>query len=234
MTALVSAFINRYEEDSEQLITYLKRGEDLLKLDQSKIIFIDEDIYDKIREFENEKTKIIKINKRDLYLNKYKNKISNKNLSTDNPEKDTIDYIIIQCNKTEWIREAINLNPFNTDRFVWIDFGIFKFEKLIDNFPKIDENIIKNVRIGKIWNLSREPDDIYKKVNWFFAGGVFGGDSESLIIFADLMRDKCKELCNKGILMWEVNIWYLIWKDNPDLFNPYYCDHNESIILNYL
>ena len=48
------------------------------------------------------------------------------------------------------------------------------------------------------------------------------------------MRDKCKELCNKGILMWEVNIWYLIWKDYPDLFNPYYCDHNESIILNYL
>jgi hypothetical protein len=233
MVTIVSAFINRYEKDSEEFISYLKRGEDLLKLDQSKIIFIDEDIYDKIREFENEKTKIIKINKRDLYLNRYKNKISNKNLITDNPEKDTIDYIIIQCNKTEWIREAINLNRFNTDEFVWIDFGITQFKKLIDNFPKIERNIIKNVRIGQIWNLSREPNEIYKKVNWFFAGGVFGGGSESLLIFADLMRDKCKELCNKGILMWEVNIWYLIWKDHSDLFNPYYCDHNESIIFNY-
>ena len=130
------------------------------------------------------------------------------------------------------MRQAINLNYFNSEQFIWIDFGITQFSKLIENFPKIDKKY-NNVRIAQIWNLSGESYEIFKKVNWFFAGGVFGGSSESLIIFSDLMRDKCKELCNKGILMWEVNIWYLIWKEHSDLFNPYFCDHNESIIFNY-
>ena len=34
MVTIVSAFINRYEKDSEEFLSYLKRGEDLLKLDQ--------------------------------------------------------------------------------------------------------------------------------------------------------------------------------------------------------
>ena len=68
MVTIVSAFINRFDEDSEICKSYLDRGEDILRLDQTKVIFLDEDIYDKLIKFENEKTKIIKINKRDLYF----------------------------------------------------------------------------------------------------------------------------------------------------------------------
>ena len=33
--------------------------------------------------------------------------------------------------------------------------------------------------------------------------------------------------------MWEVNIWYLVWKENKDIFDPYFSDHNQSVINNY-
>ena len=33
--------------------------------------------------------------------------------------------------------------------------------------------------------------------------------------------------------MWEVNIWYLVYKENKELFDNYYCNHNNTIIDNY-
>ena len=48
------------------------------------------------------------------------------------------------------------------------------------------------------------------------------------------MKKKCIELVEQDKhLMWEVNIWYLIWKDNKDLFLPYNSNHNQTIIDNY-
>jgi hypothetical protein len=35
--------------------------------------------------------------------------------------KDTLEYMITICHKTEWIKEAIDLNFFNTTNFTWID-----------------------------------------------------------------------------------------------------------------
>jgi hypothetical protein len=33
--------------------------------------------------------------------------------------------------------------------------------------------------------------------------------------------------------MWEVNIWFLVWKDNSELFDAYIADHNTTIISKY-
>ena len=36
-----------------------------------------------------------------------------------------------------------------------------------------------------------------------------------------------------GYLIWEVNLWYFIYNQNKELFMPYVCDHNNSIVNNY-
>ena len=152
-------------------------------------------------------------------------------INTCNPTKDSFEYMCIQCNKTEWIREALNLNLFNNEQFIWIDFGIFH---ILKDFPQKFKTYEK-VRIPSIWNLNMYyRSDIYKDISWYFAGGVFGGNKESLIKFADLMKEECLNLLNKkNHLMWEVNIWYLIWKNNKELFSDYKCNHNQTIINNY-
>lgn len=38
-----------------------------------------------------------------------------------------------------------------------------------------------------------------------------------------------KEKC----LTWEVNIWFYIYKNNPDLFDWYYGDHNITMLKNF-
>ena len=60
------------------------------------------------------------------------------------------------------------------------------------------------------------------------------GSSQSLTIFSEKCREKIKEVIReKKLLMWEVNIWYLVFMENKELFDIYSCGHNNTIITNY-
>tara|TARA_B100001093_G_scaffold478009_1_gene505813 strand:- start:837 stop:1532 length:696 start_codon:yes stop_codon:yes gene_type:complete len=231
MTILVSAFI--YLSGANKSIEeYINYGIKLINLDINKIIFIDDTLYNHFKYIHSSKTRLIRIKLENLYLYKYKNQIK-LDINTTNPNKDSFEYFCIQCNKTEWLKEAIELKLFKEDNYIWIDFGIYHVISKV-NLEIINKEYNK-VRIANIWNLNIQySSNIYKDICWYFAGGVFGGDIDSLIKFAKLMREKCVEIIeNKNILIWEVNIWYLIWQNNKDLFLPYNCNHNQSIIDNY-
>jgi hypothetical protein len=154
------------------------------------------------------------------------------------------------CNKTEYIRKAIEHNPFfgSNIQFIWIDFGI---NHIFDKTPEhsfenalIDMSRKPNmlVRIPSLWTAERYEYlhnhykyDIYKDIVWIFAGGIFGGDAESLIRFADLTKEKCiQTIEEKGTLMWETNIWALVYLENRELFSTYQCDdHDSTMLTNY-
>ena len=241
---LVSAFINllhaeRYDKNIDK---YFQLGSLLLKSNIQKIIFVDEIMYEKIKDYENSVTKIILIDKTQYYLYSYINDeyLTNFSLNSDNSTKDTMEYMFTMCNKTEWIRQAININYFNSEQFIWTDFGIRHVFNCDDNsFTSILESLydkkFDKVRMASIWNLEYIFNkNVYKEILWYFAGGVFGGDKEKLLVFADLMKEKCLQIINeKKTIMWEVNIWYLLYLENKELFDYYYCDHNDSIVLNY-
>jgi hypothetical protein len=140
------------------------------------------------------------------------------------------------------MRQAINLNHFKTNNFIWIDFGIKHIfqssctdEEFVEKINRLKYKTYDNVRIGGIWNLNFKFNiDIYKDVAWYFAGGVFGGNKNSLLKFAELMKEKCIDIMtSKNTIMWEVNIWYLIYSENRGLFDSYDCNHNTSLIDNY-
>ena len=243
MTTLVSAFISNVNSRKDRSIEkYIEYGKVLLQAKIQKIIFIDELIFDELNNCSNEFTHLIPIKKESIYLYKYKDLLCNFNLNSTSPEKDSLEYMFTMCSKTEWIKKAIELNYFNTQSFIWIDFGIRHifncddndFIKQIENI-NINKNIYEKVRIGSIWN----PDiqyygDIYKDIKWYFAGGVFGGDIKSLLIFSEKTKEMCiKIIEEKNTIMWEVNIWYLVYKEMPYLFDYYTCDHNSSLIDNY-
>jgi hypothetical protein len=239
MTTLVSAFLSNVNT-RRPVEEYIEFGKHFLLADINKVIFIDEILYDNLSIYENEKTKFIKINKQTIYLYSYIDKIINFSLGGADHTKDTLDYIIIMCNKTEWVKEAIEMDLYKTDQFVWVDFGIRYIFNCSDHEyrSKIESLNCKsydNVRIASIWDLNVQSNkDCYAAVMWYFAGGVFGGPKDKLLLFSELMKKKCLDIIEaKGTLTWEVNIWYLIYQENNCLFDRYYCDHNNSIIDNY-
>lgn len=240
MNTIVSAFVsnvnNRYIDTITQ---YYELGKPLLMSSVPKIIFVDKIMFDLIGDnYDKTNTFIVEIDKHDSYLYKFQHLIDKFQLNSTNYSKDTIEFMFTMCNKTEWIRKAIEINKFNTDHFIWIDFGIRHIFKEFNNdiftkkINKLQFKTYDNLRIGGIWDVKCNYGiDIYKDVAWYFAGGVFGGNIKSLIKFSDLMMTKCiKTIKEHNTIMWEVNIWYLIYLEDNLMFNIYKCDHNFSII----
>jgi hypothetical protein len=175
---------------------------------------------------------------------KYLDLINNSILHSTKPEKDTIEYMMVQCHKTEWVKQAIEINPFHTNQFIWIDFGIYHiFHNDYDLFKislyHLNHSYYMNNKVRIACGIL---SDYYftKKVNivpdilWCFLGGIFGGESSVLLKFADIMKNQCIHLIeNNQLLLWEVNIWYSIYFEYPELFDTYIADHDYSMILNY-
>jgi Bacterial protein of unknown function (HtrL_YibB) len=246
---IVTAFIaNANQRQDRSIDDYIAYGKKLMAAPIKKIIFFDRSLIEKIPDdCFNDNTMIIPINKYDNYLYQYKEKITEFHLNTTCSEKDTLEYMMTICNKTEYIRNAIEINPFQSSQFVWVDFGInhvFKEqsdEEFISILTRLREKEFENVRIANIWDPSlydmifnNFKTDPYKDVMWFFAGGVLGGNSTSLIKFADLTKQQCiKVIEERKTIMWEVNIWFQVYSENKELFSLYSCDHNPSIITNY-
>jgi len=244
-STIVSAFVSgvntRKDFDISQYIEY---GKKLLEIDVPKVIFMELSIYQMY--FEKEKkeghypnTVFIMMNRFNMYLYEHIDKITNFQINTGKPDKDTVDFMFVQCNKTEWVKHVVQQNPFKTSQFVWIDFGIYHivrkdvlFQKTIQ---RISQTECSKVSICSCWNL-RLPfvRNIHKDVAWYFAGGIFGGEGEYLIKFADKMKEETIQYIHKNnSIVWETNIWYLLYKKNAELFTPYLADHNICMLQNY-
>jgi hypothetical protein len=244
MTTIVSAFISSSNVGHRQIEEYIEYGKKLISINEMKIIFIEEEIYDiYLKPFIDDNilsnTTFIFTKKDDIYLYKYYDQIVNFNIKTDNSIKDTIDFMFIICNKTEWMREAVKKNPYKSEQFIWIDFGIYH---VINNDTIMKESISElvkkrydSIRIaGGYYNQEMNIEEVYNRIVWCFLGGIFGGSGDKLSLFADLMKDKCLSIMKeRGSIMWEVNIWYLIYLENPELFSVYISDHNPSMLIKY-
>lgn len=241
-TTIVAAFVSNVNERYEEILDrYYQFGKVLLQSNTPKIIFVDEGMLNLIgNNYDAKNTVIIKINKSDMYLYNYVEHLTNFELNTNNNKKDTFEFIFTMCNKTEWIKQAILLNTFNTDNFMWIDFGIryiFKCsdEEFIEKINELQFKKYENIRIGGIWNIdTMYTFNIYRDITWYFAGGVFGGHKDALLQFADVTKEKCIEIMTeKNTIMWETNIWYLIYKEEKIVFDIYHCNHDHSLVDNY-
>uniref|UniRef100_A0A6C0I2A6 Uncharacterized protein n=1 Tax=viral metagenome TaxID=1070528 RepID=A0A6C0I2A6_9ZZZZ len=256
---IVSGFIANCST-AKSIKQYIEYGKKLINIPINKIIFIEKEIYGEflselsevvsesseapeIAELSkvsfNEYTTFIFIKKEDIYLYEYYDQITDFQPMTNNPNKDTIDYMFIQCYKTEFVQMAIKLNLYNSTQFLWIDFGIYHicnndelFSKLILNLNLSYEYDLIRIAGAMYFPLSEE--DIYKKISWCFLGGIFGGEKDKLLHFADLMKQKCIDtITKKNTITWEVNIWYLIYKEFPELFSIYIANHNPTMIQDY-
>jgi glycosyl transferase family 25 len=114
--------------------------------------------------------------------------------------KDTLNYMILQNAKSEFVYNAILNNPYNTDYFAWIDFSICHVLNYNNSNDSIDNNTIHPI-LQKLYNssisiinlntillpscFSFEKSKYYfnlisSHIIWRFCGGFFIGDKKSL------------------------------------------------------
>ena len=244
MATIVTAFmtnINNIEFRSYE--KYIELGKNLLSQPVPIVCFLEKQIYDEY--FSMELTKlpltIFKIFERnENYLYNYEHLLTEFDVQTDNPTKDTPGYMFTQCHKTEWVKMAIEDDDFHTTNFVWIDFGIFHMIRDDVQFAVALKNLSRKTYEGVRIASCTDPSlpclerNIYRQIMWYFAGSIFGGSKSALIAFADTMKQYTLDMIKeKKHIMWEVNIWYLLYQSHASLFNPYHANHNLSILEHY-
>lgn len=152
-----------------------------------------------------------------------------------NLEHETPMYIILNNNKFDFMETAINLNPFDSSHFIWMDFGInhvaLNMEKIDDWFYEIP-NKIKQLCINPyIENV--ENKSMFHNIYHHMAGGFFTGSKENLMKYIDLFKLKTQQIYDEEWYQIDEAVMTMVQRENPDLFELFYGDYN-GIISNYV
>jgi hypothetical protein len=224
----VSAFLNFTNKDDNTLdFEYFRYFTKIAKTNIPIILFLDknETKYETLLKNYYSNVHIIHIDSSFLLFNSDKPLPKIRNFS-----KDTKEYIQFMNNKIIFMDRARELNIYNTNHFVWLDFRLFHIFKneIITSSKLIDiatrELTKKSYFAGGLKTIESKLDEI----NWRFLGGFFILDSESII---KLKEETIKLLENISVFTWEVNNWAIIEKNTNFDFGWYQADHNDTILI---
>ncbi len=155
-----------------------------------------------------------------------------------NVEKDTAKYICLMNAKIEFLSMAIDLNPWNTDYYAWIDFNISHvFKNKPDTYSILSELRHKTVETDQIvipgcWrDKCHDVDYLLNNVVWRFSGGVLLGHKTKLVEFYRVYLENLSTFLNKyGRIVWEVNFWaWLESTQNLDIL-WYLGNHDDRLV----
>lgn len=131
--------------------------------------------------------------------------------------KDTLEYMLIQTSKTEWLARASLVNPWKTDWFAWVDFGIVHVFKDPDTtlarMQALRPPLSPGVRTTGIWHY--RTADVWRAIVWRFAGGFLMGEGRSLRELDARLRALVGRTPRR--MTWEVNLWALLEAEGFDM-----------------
>ena len=157
-----------------------------------------------------------------------------------NVQKDTHRYMALMNSKIDFVKRAIDKNPFSTNYFSWFDFSLaYVFRNVDTTIQYIDSlacqpNYIHSfIAMPGCWSWKiNKMDDICKKICWRFCGGFFMGDKDSLLDFYHTSVNHYNDfVVQTNVVVWEVNYW--AWLESyTNSFHPlwYFAGHDDSII----
>jgi hypothetical protein len=226
--------INRYIQFAKEFI---------FKLPYNLIIFTDDEKISKIITDERidnlNKTYIFKKPFENTYYFKHLEKL--KELQTKFVikngyiEHETPMYIILNNNKFDFMESAIELNPFKSSHFVWMDFGInhvAKNTELIHEWITKVPDKIKQLCINP-YTETNSPKEHFRYIYHNMAGGLFSGSSQNLLKYCHLFKQKTEEIYNDNWYQIDEAVMTMVQRENPDLFDLFYGDY-MGIVSNYL
>ena len=273
---IVSAFMSQINARSDRPVQkYMDLGKSLLRVNVRQIVFLERAIYDAhfssndniyyvYDHFEYEGASFsyvvdghitfVLFERSDMYLPAYRDLATNFSVNTPHPKKDTLDYMFVQCTKTEWVAMAIALDKTLKDGvcdglYAWLDFGIRHMYPSDTAMETAIYQLRDRLLMSGCWDRSRiyapscwDPahaktysQDVFREVFWVFSGSAFGGGADALLEFARRTKQKCIFLlATRCSLMWEVNVWYLVYRDCPEFFSLFYGNHNAGILQNWM
>ena len=257
---LVTAYFNltKCYDASEEIIIrdqdyYLSHSISTLSLPYNLVIYCDDesiDLIKKIRpEYLNNKTHYV-IRKFDEFKFKKENQLLNENFSdyrkkiienrklvpaADN--RNTASYYLFCMSRYTMLKEIIELNPFNSTHFCWINFCIERMG--FKNLIRLSEGLAVNRDKFSTCYIDYIPESMINNLNEYFewgrcsmCSGFFTGNKEYMYKVCDLIENKFLEYLDKGYGHADEQLYSPVYFENPSLFEHYYGDYSQ-MITNY-
>lgn len=237
-------YIRRFENEKDweerSVEKFIEWGKNYKYIDAPIIIYTDSYCGELMKnEFKNNSNiKIIILDFFKTYFYKYKDiidELQKKFIVYDRQiEKDTPLYVIVNNNKFHCIEDAINNNYFDSDKFVWIDFGISSRSNLefVNTWIKdVPDKIRQMLITPNYFNIFDK--EVHHTSYHFIGGGVFSGHKDYLLKYSELFKKRFEKTISEE--WWqqdEVNM-ALVYYQNKELFSPFYGDY-QDILTNYL
>jgi len=233
---------------------YLSHSLSTLTLPYNLVIYCDESSVEEIKKLrptylENKTVYIIRdfnefrFKKDGIFLNEtfndYRTKIitnrQNKPYNFDN--RNTPSYYLFCMSRYAMLKEVIELNPFQSSHFCWINFCIERMG--FKNLIRLSEGLAVNRDKFSTCYIDYIPESLVKDTHEYFkwgrcsmCSGFFTGNSEYMYKVCDLIENKFLEYLSLGYGHADEQLYSPVYFENPDLFEHYYGDYSQ-MITNY-
>jgi hypothetical protein len=236
---LVSMFYKIGGDKRRSITKYLELAKTfLLQLPYPLIIYSDDiDVINFCIKNRKGKLQCIQCEYNKKYIDKIKELQNTYIINNGNPSHETPEYVALQYNKFYFMENSIKNNPFNTEYFGWIDFGI-------NHVANIDVKINNNIHSNKIIQMCINPllcyelnnangyKNLFNNIYHHLAGGIFIGHKKIMIEYCKLFFETVDEILYDK-LFWQLDeaIMTIVSCKYPHMFDLYYGDY-DSIISN--
>ena len=133
------------------------------------------------------------------------------------------------------MEKTIEMNPFNSSHFIWMDFGINHVAKdtecIHEWIAKVPDKIKQLCINPYIENI--EPKTHFRNIYHNCAGGLFSGSKENMLKYIELFKQKTEQIYSEDWYQIDEAVMTMVQRENYELFDFFYGDY-EGIISNYL
>lgn len=252
MATIVTAYYNLQQEDQyydygqgRPHDVYMKHGESVLSIKLPMIIFCSPTVRDTIRTTRDRlcsgiQTLVISLPFDQLPKYKYYDKMMDiKGKIKHN--KYSAGYHLVVHSKVDFMLRSATENPFNTNFFIWIDFGIRHISEIP---PDIENVILKLVNIDlRLDILNYIPNDVNikdlidfcsKNIS-YVAGGCFMGKKDPLIAFCLKINEYFDYIISNNYLCLEEKLFAFYISNHKNDLDPYISRfHNILFNINHV
>lgn len=163
-----------------------------------------------------------------------------------NKDKDTPLYVLLNNNKFDFLSRTIEQNPFQTDYFLWMDFGISHCSNATPHdwltvsqewplFIQNNDKLIHQLRI----HLPSKPNgvawkDYLNTIYHHVAGGLFGGHRDVVLEYSQLFYKQWRVILDQEH-WWQLDeaIMTIIADQHSEKFRFFYGDY-DGIVSNFI
>ena len=247
---IVSALFNirRENMDGRKWEEYLEWFDIFLKLKSPMILFVTEEVVDFIKERrEGIPTEIVVQKNEEIPYYYLKERIDPiidskeyKQMIAD-PKRIECQhsmYSIIQYSKFEWLCKAVEMNPFGSDHFFWMDAGSSRFfgrrthpsldypaPDAVKSLSEMGDSFLVQMNMEYYQDLANAvelPEEYLLDNRSYILGTMFGGGPKSIKKVSEYMKDVLENLMiEKGFVNNEQIAFGYLVKKYPDDFSVY-------------